>query len=117
MASLIVDCTQFPLNEVSELGATLGVVAGLAEFGHRVVELPGSVQGIAEVVAGLGEIGLESNRLAVSDDRFLKLSADHMIQAKFEMGLGVIGLNPDCRAGIRRPTPRASPALRGQRRG
>ena len=64
---------QCTLDERGELGAALGVIAGLAEFGHRLRQLPLVTQGVAEVVVGLGEVGFDPDRLTVCGDRLFQL--------------------------------------------
>ena len=52
-------------------------------------------QGDAEVVVGLGVVGLEPDRRAVFGDRLVQLPLVSQGVAEVVVGLGVVGLEPD----------------------
>ena len=83
---------------LGELGATLGVVTSLAEFGDRLGQLPLFNQGDAEVVVGQGVVGREPDRRAEFGDRLLRLPLVSQGDAEVVVGLGGVGLEPDRRA-------------------
>ena len=69
-----------------------------AEFGDGLVELPLVHQGVAEVVVGFGEVGLEPDRGAVFGDGLVELALVLSGRCRGCCGPGVVGLEPDRRA-------------------
>src|SRR5271166_2763135 len=90
--SLMAGRGQCTLDKLGELGAVLSGVAGLAQFGERILQLPLGSQGRAEVVVGLGEVGLEPYRRPEFGDRVLQLPDFNQGGAEVEVGFGVAGL-------------------------
>ena len=85
------------------------------EAGDCRLELPLSLQQVAEVVVGLGEVGLEPDRLATRRwPRRASLVAQSV--AEVIVGHGVVGLQPD-RLAKRGDGPASLPRRPGRRRG
>jgi hypothetical protein len=64
---------QCTLDRMGELGAALGIVAGLAKFGNRLRRLPLLSHDKAELVVCLGVVGLEPDRRTEFGDRLVRL--------------------------------------------
>ena len=64
-------------------------------LGDRLVQLPLVAQGVAEVVVGLGVVGLEPERRAVLGDRLVQLPLIAQGNAEVVVGLGEVGLEAD----------------------
>ena len=83
------------------------------EFGEGLGELALLGETSAQVVVGLGVVGLEPQRRAVFGDRLVELPLARPGVAEVVVGLGVVGLEPQRLRGIRRSPRPACPAAQG----
>ena len=67
----------------------------LAKHRERPGVIARSSEVIAKVAVGLGEVGLESDRLAVFGDGVVELPLGIPGEAEIEVGVGVVGVEPD----------------------